>query len=85
MTRRGQIVTGAIACLLGGAALIAVLWGVVRVLADMQSLVIVAGGLFALVACVVAAIEFTRPAADPAAAYSAHDEEAAVAGKRRAP
>lgn len=85
MARRGQILTGAVACLLGGAAFIAVLWGVVKVLAEMQSLVIVAGGIALLVACTLAAIDFTRPAADPAPTYSAHDEQAAVAGKRRAP
>lgn len=78
-----NLITGTVACLAGGAALIAVLWGVVKVLAEMQSLVMVAGGMFALVVCVLAAIEFTRPAAEAAPTYSAHDEQAAVAGKRR--
>ena len=78
-----NLIAGTIACLAGAGALLAILWGVVKVLADMQSLVMVAGGMFALVVCVLAAVEFTRPAAESAPTYSAHDEQAACAGKRR--
>lgn len=85
MTRRNAV-HAATACTLGLAAILTLLWGVVKAalaIPNIQGVCFVAAFLAFLAVSIWALIENLRPAPDDDDDYNAHREQAAVARRNR--